>query len=487
MIKKAFCIGNGAYSEEALANSINDSNALSSQLEALGFSCIVFNDAKIVEMQKALKLFTNELVEAEVGVFFFAGHGMQIDGDNYLTAIDTDFDKEIDAKYSSLPLNKVIEVLEKGSNSTSIIILDACRNNPYERRWRGVASRGLAPVYAPKGTIIAFATSPGQVAHDGHGDNGAFTASLLKHIASQNVTIEDLFKRVRNTLSATTSGKQISWEHTSLMGDFFFNPAILTDDFLTEYSQGARADARFVCLVGCPLTDIIQGLRSHDWYKQNPAVSALVSADWSSVKKDELFVLGRNLYQTACGESRMADSYFSLLDANLRQLDEEITFHVLNGMLYEIYFDSNDRFREKKKTEKLDEVFALEETPEFKRSFDFIRQALIQKQKNLFYIPGVIRDVLVDVSNSAAVDAKSTVQVISVEGQDVFYTTDGQTLVVNARNEFLYSQSVPEFEADLTLQMATPKQHLSVTYTNTPEAGISLVVPYDYKIQRVSN
>src|SRR5207245_2583668 len=106
-----------------------------------------------------------------------------------------------------------IEILEQGANHTSILILDACRNNPFERKWRGVGmvgTRGLAPVYAPKGTIIAFATSPGQVALDGEGTNGAFTSALLRHIDAQDLTIEDLFKRVRNTLSAFTSGKQTS-------------------------------------------------------------------------------------------------------------------------------------------------------------------------------------------------------------------------------------------------------------------------------------
>lgn len=486
MIKKALCIGNAAYPEEALANPVNDARDISTKLSALGFTYNVLHDAKIASMQHALKAFDEELDDAEVGLFFFAGHGMQIDGDNYLTAVDTDFEKEIDAKYSSLPLNKVIEVLEKGTNATSIIILDACRNNPYERRWRGVGSRGLAPVYAPKGTIIAYATSPGQVASDGLGDNGVFTASLLKHIASQNITIEDLFKRVRNTLSAVTSGKQISWEHTSLMGDFFFNQAILTDEFIAEYSKAALSDANFQCQVGHPLTDIINGLRSCNWYKQNPAVKALAGVDWSSTEKDELFVLGRNLYQTACGEERAAEAYFSSLAINFQVLDHEVAFHVLNGVLYEIYFDSHDRFREKKKTERLDDVLALEEAPEFRRSFDFIRQALMQQEKYLFYTPGVSRDVLVDVANSQLVDGKSTVVNISIEGQDVFYDADGQTLAANAEIEFHYSQTVEQFESELSSLMVTPKKHLKITYSYAPTRGSSLVVPYDYKIQRVS-
>jgi len=488
MIKKALCIGNAAYREEALANPTNDARDVAGQLKALGFECIELTDATITEMQEALKRFSENLGDAEVGLFFFAGHGMQIDGDNYLTAVNTDFDKELDAKYSSLPLNKVIDTLERGENPTSIIILDACRNNPYERRWRGVSSRGLAPVYAPKGTIIAYATSPGQVASDGHGSNGAFTAALLKHVARQNVSIEDLFKRVRNTLSAATSGKQISWEHTCLMGDFFFNQAILTDEFIAEYSKHAISDTDYKTRSGRPVDEIIAKLGSCNWYQQNPAVTALNNINWAETEKDELFVLGRNLYQTACGESKTAVPYFSQLHDKLSALDDEVAFHVLNGILYEIYFDSHGRFRAKKKTEKMDDVFSLEESPPFTKSFDFIRQVLMQYEKHLFYMPGSARDVLVDIVNTEGTDEKSTVESISVEGQDVFYTSDGETLVTNAdeEDEFYYTQHVAQFESGLAYAMVTPTRRLKLTYTHTPSPGSSLVVPYDYRIQKAS-
>jgi len=488
MIKKALCIGNAAYPEKPLSNPCNDAEEITSKLEVLGFSCIILRDANIAPMHEALTQFRDNLDVAEVGLFFFAGHGMQIDGENYLMAVDTKFDKEIDAKYSSLPLNKIIEVMEKGKNATSIIILDACRNNPYESRWRSASAiRGLAPVYAPKGTIISYATSPGQVALDGLGDNGAFTASLLKHLSSQNVTIEDLFKRVRNTLSAATSGKQVSWEHTSLMGDFYFNQAILMDDFIAEYSKEALADAYFKCSATSQLANVINGLASHDWYKQNPAILAMGTLDWASAEKDELFVLGRNLYQTACGGSNQADSYFSLLSSKLGALEEEVAFHILNGILHEIYFDSQGGFRSMKKTDKLDDVFAIEESPGFKRSFDYIRQALMPYEKYLFYIPGIPRDVLVNISNAEDVDGNSLVTGISVEGQEVFYSSDGQTLISNSKVEYEYANKVAQFESGLASLMVTPMSRLKLTYINTPTPDSSLVVPWDYNIQKVSS
>lgn len=210
----ALVIGNAAYKE----NPANDAEDIAAKLEACGFSVIKARDCSVAEMDRALKRFKRTLADNDVGVFFFAGHGMQIDGENYLAAVDTNTVGEDKAKYTALPLNRVIEVMGRAAISTSVI-LDACRDNPFERAWhRSAGARGLAPVYAPKGTLIAFATSPGQVADDGRGRNGAYTAALLQHITTPDCSIENMFKRVRNTLSATTRRKQISWEHISLSG-----------------------------------------------------------------------------------------------------------------------------------------------------------------------------------------------------------------------------------------------------------------------------
>lgn len=488
MIKKALCIGNAQYPGAALKNSVNDASDLVQRLEALGFSCKLCIDATHRNMDEVLKEFASDLSGAEVGLFFFAGHGMQISGENYLTAINTDFNSEIDAKYSSLPLNKVIEVLERGDNATSIIILDACRNNPYERRWRGRAeNQGLAPVYAPKGTIIAFATSPGETASDGYDKNGAFTSSLLTHLSNQNLTIEDLFKRVRNTLSAMTSGKQTSWEHTSLMGDFLFNPSVLTDEFIAEYSNLAKADANYH-VTGKPLRGIIDGLRSHDWYTQNPAVSGLQDVDLARCDKDDLFVLGRNLYQAACGGSNNAISYFNDLPRRLCQMEKEAAFHILNGMLYEIYFDSSDRFRENKKTGQIGSVLDLEGDERFLPSFQFIQQSLRPYYKQLFYIPGTEKPVVVDVVVTPSEDKFEVKQIIH-DTQDVFYESDGVALInsYGFPSKYLRELSSEEFETTMANDMAVPRNRLVITYSDGRVKESGLLTPFSYKIQRLSS
>jgi hypothetical protein len=269
------------------------------------------------------------------------------------------------------------------------------------------------------------------------------------------------------------------------MGDFFFNTSILTGEFVAHYSNEARADANFRCLPGSPLHEIIRKLGIRDWYTQNPAVEALSSDALGDAGKDELFVLGRNLYQAACGDARSAARYFEHLGTNLEQYEAEISFHMLNGMLYEIYFDSEDRFRESKKVGKLEEVFALEESEQFAGSY-FIRQALLPYQKQLFYVPRTCRDVIADVNLAAAENNNSAVKHIFVEGQDVFYANDGRTLVCNSKPEFLMSKTLEEFESELRAEMTAPRRRLRVIYsTHLPNEAV-LILPFDFNILRLS-
>ena len=178
----ALVMGNAAYPDgDDLANPVNDATDLGAKLKAYGFNIVIATDCTAKEMDKHLKAFRNLLETHEIGLFFFAGHGVQIEGSNYLLALDTDMESETDAKHSSLSLDKVVDVMANSRASTKIIILDACRNNPWERRWhRGTGTRGLASVYATKGTIIGFATSPGEVAYDGTGRNGTYTGPVAE-------------------------------------------------------------------------------------------------------------------------------------------------------------------------------------------------------------------------------------------------------------------------------------------------------------------
>ena len=479
----ALLIGNNSYPEETLKNAAHDADALAQKLEELGFVCTVATDASAVKMDKALGTFGEKLKEHEVGVFFFAGHGMQIDGENYLTAIDTNFESERDAKHSSLPLNKVIETMEAAGNRTSILILDACRTNPYERRWRSSAPRGLAPVYAPKGMIIAYATSPGQVAYDGLGANGAYTHAILTHIAHQNLSIESFFKRVRNTLSSSTSGKQISWEHTSLMGDYFFNLATAKATGVTGYSEAAIADKDYGPLRG-RIGEIIEGLKSSDWYRQNPAMAKITADHLGDGTKDECFVLGRNIYQAACGTAKSATAFVEDLRRSLGSLPGNVGFHLLNGMLFEIYFDSRGLRRRKVKAEYLDEVFALEEDTAHADSFQFIQRRLQPYRDLLFYFPGSPGEVCLDVV-IGRFNSKPAVTKICYEAENVLYNAEGDGYFELDDEVSLEDDTVESFRTKLSHAMAVPSFRLKISYVGRSVSGERFKGPWRPNLQRI--
>lgn len=486
MNKIALIIGNATYPDSPLKNPVNDANAVQERLERLGFKTLKLTDASSKRMEEGLNVFSSYLNSSEVALLFFAGHGMQIEGNNYLTAIDTNFDKEIDAKYSSLSLNKVIEVMEDGTNQTDIIMLDACRNNPYERRWRGADSRGLAPVYAPKGMIIGYATSPGQVASDGDGKNGAYTDAFLKHVSTSDITIEDLFKRVRNTLSSSTRGHQISWEHTSLMGDFYFNYSFATDELLPEYSENALGDSGFTPHSSDIAREIIYNLKSHTWDKQNSAIFKISQSNLEQFNKNEIFVLGRNIYQAACGTARKAESYLENLQRNLSQLNEGVYFHLLNGLLFEVYFDSTGSFRTRAKTDRFDRAFRLEGSTQFKDSFKFIKQALKPYFKNLFYIPSSARGISIDVSFVEFKDNDKAIDGIFFEGDNVLYDITGNEYFDPGNCDYMRKVEKEYLKEELSEALITPSFRLKVNFVNVEDKIETVLAPYTMYIKRLA-
>lgn len=435
-------------------------------------------------MDRKLADFGDRLKTYEVGFFFFAGHGMQIRGENYLTAIDTDFDRELDAKHSSLPLNKVIETMEAAGNRTSILVLDACRTNPYERRWRGNASLGLAPIYAPKGMLVAFATSPGQVALDGAEENGSYTEALLAHLDQPDMSIEAVFKRVRNTLSSSTNGKQISWEHTSLMGDYCFNHSSAQIKGVTGYSPTALADRDFGPLRGA-VGAIISGLKSHTWPQQNPAIEKITPVALSGATKNDCFVLGRNIYQAACGSSNASSSFVNDLRNSLAALPKGLGFHVLNGMLFEIYFNSEGLKRKRAKATYLDEVFALEEDEDHAESFAFIQQRLLPYRDELFYMPGSTTTIAVD-AVIGRYEKKPAIETVCFEGERVLYNSAGDGYFELNENESLEKDTKESFRVKLTEAMIVPKFRLQIKFVGKPLNQEQFLAPWRPNLRRIA-
>lgn len=482
----ALVIGNADYVDAGkLKNPVNDAMDISAQLEECGFTVATKLNCSYREMDQALKDFKKALKDSDVGLFFFAGHGMQVDGDNYLAAVDTDVSDELAAKHSSLALNKVIDVMEKADNASSIIVLDACRNNPFERAWsRSMSSRGLAPVYAPRGTLVAYATSPGQVASDGRGRNGAYTAALLEHLATPDCSIEGMFKRVRNTLSTATGGKQISWEHTSLAGDFFFNLSLGAR--IDEYADTSLRDKLFVINDKKASHRVIEGLKSHDWYRQNPAIDDFTAAVAGRASSDSLFVVGRNIYQAACGGSRGSIAYLGNFMSRTTGMKPERRKALLDGMLFEVFFDPEACLREDFKMGKFQALFDLQQHADLKPSFDFIAECLLPDIAHFYALPGKRHPVVVDVVTKAG--AKSGNQVLTAVhcgGDDILWMDDPDYAPAPGEPPMYRNMRVAEFEAHLAEEMVVPKDLLTFKYASFSKAGNETIhVPYGWTTRR---
>lgn len=219
----ALVIGNGAYADSPLKNPVNDARAMATSLRELGFEVIVREDANLQQMDDAVREFGRRLERAHAGLFYYAGHGMQIKGRNFLIPVGARFEHEDEVAYRSLDAGQVLDKMDSARTQVNLMILDACRTNPFHAVFRS-KRQGLAEMDAPAGTLIAFATAPGAVALDGTGSNGVYTKHLLLQMKQPGQPVEQVFKRVRIGVVEETRERQIPWESSSLRDDFQFRP-----------------------------------------------------------------------------------------------------------------------------------------------------------------------------------------------------------------------------------------------------------------------
>ena len=232
-IRVALVIGNGRYRRDPLANPPRDARLIADTLTRVGFDVIHVADADRATMQSVLVAFSRKLDQAgAVGLFYYAGHGVQVAGVNYLLPVDVDIRTEAEVLLQGINLKEILKTLRPSRSRLTVAVLDACRNNPFSGLVRGLR-RGLAPVTAPAGTLIAFSTAPGEVALDGDGKNSPYTAALANVIPAPGLAIEEVFKRTRRKVMQATGNAQVPWEHSSLIGRFSFSP-----------ESGARPDSR---------------------------------------------------------------------------------------------------------------------------------------------------------------------------------------------------------------------------------------------------
>lgn len=242
--RTALVVGNSRYASAPLRNPVNDARAMAATLRRVGFDVELLLEASQKELKQAIDQFGQRLQPGSVGLFYYSGHGMQVEGRNYLIPVDAEIAAEADVEYESVEVGRVLAKMATAQNAMNLVILDACRNNPYARSFRS-AAQGLAMLKAPSGTFIAYATAPGAVASDGAGRTGLFTGELIEQLETPGLKVEDVFKRVRRAVQQKSNHTQIPWEASSLTGDFYFRPAeasVHTSEQLPALHQRFQAD-----------------------------------------------------------------------------------------------------------------------------------------------------------------------------------------------------------------------------------------------------
>jgi len=249
--RTALVIGNSAYQKSPLVNPVNDVQAMAATLGSIGFTVTKIENASKSQMADAIRQFGDTIKLGGVGLFYFAGHGVQVNGENFLIPVDDDIQDKNQVATKGIEARLVLQAMSNAKNRLNVVILDACRNNPFvqsasralvptgttDSRARSDSAGGLAPMEALVGTLIAFATAPESVAADGSGKNGVYTENLLRNITEPGLRIEDVFKRTRFAVRQETGGRQVPWENTSLEGDFYF-VAPLTGSVASSGSTG---------------------------------------------------------------------------------------------------------------------------------------------------------------------------------------------------------------------------------------------------------
>lgn len=258
----ALVIGNSAYQfTSPLVNPANDARLIAEKLRATGFEVLEHTDLGHQDMRRAFANYTSRIEQYgrdTVGLIFYAGHGLQVNGQNYIMPVDARIVKEADVEVEAINASTLMRSITLSGNKLNVIILDACRNNPYRAKFRS-AARGLARMDAPVGSLVAFSTAPGMVAADGDGANSPYSQSLARAITTPGLKIEDMFKRVRNDVYTQTKGAQVPWESSSIFRDFYFaQPAVAAPTASAPAAAGNDAGKVWVTIQTTTSTAVLK-------------------------------------------------------------------------------------------------------------------------------------------------------------------------------------------------------------------------------------
>lgn len=221
--RRALVIGNDSYPGQALSNARNDARSIAEALSEMGYKTSLALDSSRTQLVLEIENFVDSVQPGDTAVVYYAGHGLQVDGENYLVPVDFHVSDEVDAKHQGYSLSRVLEKLSAHGATTQIVVLDACRNNPF------ISSRSLsggwADMVTSAGTFLAFGTAPGSTASDDPlASHGLFTLSLLKFLKTSPLDVESMFQKVRLDVIRSSGGRQVPWTASSLVGTLHMNP-----------------------------------------------------------------------------------------------------------------------------------------------------------------------------------------------------------------------------------------------------------------------
>jgi len=220
--RTALVIGNSAYkSIDPLQNPVNDATDMKAALEKLGFEVILRTNADRSRIRNAVRIFGDKIKQGGVGLFYYAGHGVQVDGTNFMVPVGVDIKRKYDIEDQGLKMMYVLGAMEEANNKLNIIILDACRDNPFRSFSGRGSARGLARMDAPTGSIIAYATAPGRKAADGVGRNGTYTAQLLKNLENPVLSVQEMLNQTGLDVMRATNNDQVPWISSTPVEKYF--------------------------------------------------------------------------------------------------------------------------------------------------------------------------------------------------------------------------------------------------------------------------
>lgn len=453
----ALVIGINQYDNlSPLKSAVNDAKAIGDKLQELKYQVTYSLDEDRFEVKKGIELFEEQIIEKQpdVALFYFAGHGCIANRCDCLLlkdAIELWPDNEVKNRYRSIELNDICNKFRGFGNQINIFIIDACRSEG-NRGINGYSGLGNN-IHLPYQTFIAYSTSPGATAKDGN-THSLYTTKLLEYMDEEGLSIEQLFKKVRKDVYEQIG--QLPWEHSCLIENYQFNHGQKSKYYGAQYSEEAFEDKKYNPESEVA-DEIIRLFKTLNYYRQEEALS-LFKKVYKKTGINDKFVIGRNILQAAVGGCWKCCEEISYTHLSIYQEGNEN--HVLNGILYEMYFNSENNFRGNE-LKGIQFLHNLSQQLKFENSFQFINKYLLPYSEQLFYMPGdknmkTLSVKLWDMNKEDVFGNKCFgIENIMYAGTNVF-----DKLRMSSK---IYSKI--EFHHIISMQMGIPNELLRIKYT----------------------